>query len=67
MTYSMENLAKAAICLELARDDLREALKHSGAVAVIQIMEMIRQAAELAQRCDALRQAIEVDSQQIRE
>jgi len=66
MTPTLENVTKAGQGLAMVRDDLRAALSSAGAVAGLRLLDLIRQASEIEQRCEALRRAIESDQQEHR-
>ena len=58
-----EALTKAEHGLQMARDDLREALRNGTATAALLLTEYIGQAATLERDIRALRNAVEQDQE----
>ena len=61
MTSTIEETTKAAQALTMAAGDLRAALAAAGAVQGLALLDLIRDAAALAQRAEALRLAMAED------
>ncbi len=60
----LEHLEKAAASLEFLRSDLQAANAHGTAMESLLLLPMIRQAAELQQALEALRDAEERDAEE---
>ena len=61
MTHTPKPLTQAAQSAQTLTSELRAALTGASAVAGLQLLELIRSAADLAQRIEALNSAMQAD------